>query len=52
MSCGYTGDTADQGEVVLCFVGPVRVGWGIENLIVIGERIMERRWKGPERELI
>jgi len=26
-------------------VGPVRMGWRIEDVIVIGERIMERRWK-------
>jgi len=37
---------------VLSFVGPVRMGWRIEDVIVIGEGIMERRWKGGERELI
>jgi len=37
---------------VLSFVGPVRIGWRIEDVIVIGERIMERRWKGGKRELI
>jgi len=30
---------------VLSFVGPVRMGWKIEDVIVIGERIRERRWK-------
>jgi len=33
-------------------VGRVRMGWRIEDVIVIGERIMERRWKGGKRELI
>jgi len=28
------------------------MGWRIEDVIVIGERIMERRWKGEKRELI
>jgi len=28
------------------------MGWRIEVVIVIGERIMERRWKGAKRELI
>jgi len=28
------------------------MGWRIEDVIVIGERIMERRWKGGKRELI
>jgi len=37
---------------VLRFVGPVRIGWRFEDVIVIGERIMERRWKGGKRELI
>jgi len=37
---------------VLSFVGPVRMGWRIEDVIVIEERIMERRWKGGKRELI
>jgi len=37
---------------VLSFVGLVRMGWRIEDLIVIGERIIERRWKGGKRELI
>jgi len=37
---------------VLSFVGPVRMGWRIEDVIVIGERIMERRWKGGKREHI
>jgi len=33
---------------VLNFVSPVRMGWQIEDVIGIGERIMERRWKGGE----
>jgi len=37
---------------VLNFVGPVRMGWRIEEVIVIGERIVERRYKGGKRELI
>ena len=37
---------------MLSFVGPVRMGWRIEDVIVIGERMMERRWKGGKRELI
>jgi len=28
------------------------MGWRIEDVIVIGERIMERRWKRGKRELI
>jgi len=28
------------------------MGWRIEDMIVIGERIMERRWKGEKRELM
>jgi len=28
------------------------MGWRIEDVIVIGERIMERRWKGGKGELI
>jgi len=28
------------------------MGWWIEDVIVIGERIMERRWKAEKRELI
>jgi len=28
------------------------MGWRIEDVIVIGERIMERRWNGGKRELI
>jgi len=28
------------------------MGWRIEDVIVIGERIMERRWKWGKRELI
>jgi len=28
------------------------MGWRIEDVIVIGERMMERRWKGGKRELI
>jgi len=39
-------------EVVLSFVDPVRMGWRIVDVIVIGERIMERRWKGGKREVI
>jgi len=27
------------------------MGWRMEDVIVIGERIMERRWKGRKREL-
>jgi len=37
---------------VLSFVGPVRIGWRIEDLIVIRERIRERRWKREKTELI
>ena len=37
---------------MLSFVGPVRMDWRIEDVIVIGERIMERRWKEGKRELI
>jgi len=37
---------------VLSFVGPVRMGWPIEDVIVIGERITETRSKGGKRELI
>ena len=37
---------------MLSFVGPVRMGWRIENVIVIGERIMEKRYKGGKRERI
>jgi len=37
---------------VLSFVGPVRVGRQIDDMIVIGVRIMERRWKGGKREVI
>jgi len=37
---------------VLSLVGSVRIGWWIEDLIVIGERIMERRGKREKRELI
>jgi len=37
---------------VLSFVGPVRMGWRMENVIVIGERIIERRWKVGKREFI
>ena len=33
-------------------MGRVRMGWRIEDVIVIAERIMERRWKGGKRELI
>jgi len=33
-------------------VGAVRIGWRIEDVIVIRERIMETRWKGGKRELI
>ena len=36
---------------MLSLVDPVRIGWRIEDVIVIGERIMERRWKGGKREL-
>jgi len=36
---------------VLSFMGRVRMGWRIEDVIVNGERIMERRWKGGKREL-
>ena len=37
---------------MLSVVGPVRMGWRIEDVIVIGKRIMGRRWKGGKRELI
>jgi len=37
---------------VLSLVGHVRMGWRIKDVIVIGERIMKRRWKGGKRELI
>jgi len=37
---------------VLSFVGPARLGWQMEDVIVIGERIMVRRWKGGKREPI
>jgi len=37
---------------MLSLVGPVRMGWQIEEVIVIGERIMVRRWKGGKRQLI
>ena len=37
---------------MLSVVGPVRMGWVIEDLIVMEERIMERRWKGGKREFI
>jgi len=33
-------------------VGPITMGWRIENVIVIWERVVERRWKGGKRELI
>ena len=36
---------------MLSFVGPVRMGWRIENVIVIGERIMKSSWKGGKTEL-
>ena len=52
MSWGYTSDTADEGEVVLSFVGPVAIGWWID-VIVIEKRIVERRRKeGQERVYI
>jgi len=31
---------------VLSSVGPVRRGWGIEDVIVIWERVVDRRWRG------
>ena len=37
---------------MLSFVGPVRVGRQIDDMIVIGVRIMERRWKAGKREVI
>jgi len=37
---------------VLSLVRPVRIGWRIEDLIVIRERIRERRWKREKTELI
>ena len=37
---------------MLSFVGPVRMGWRIKDVIVIGEMIMERRWKWEKKELI
>jgi len=36
---------------VLSFEGPVTMGWRIEDVIVIGEWIMERRWKGRRESL-
>ena len=37
---------------MLSIVGPVRMGWWIDYVIVIGDKIMERRWKKEKRELI
>jgi len=37
---------------VRSFMGPVRLGGRIEDVIVIGERIMERRWKRGKRDRI
>jgi len=31
---------------MLSSVGPVRMGWRIEDVIVIGVRVVERRWRG------
>jgi len=31
---------------VLSSVRPVRMGWRIEDVIVIWERVVERRWRG------
>jgi len=31
---------------VLTFVGPVRMGWRIEDVIVIWESVVERRYSG------
>ena len=35
---------------MLSSVGLVRMGWRIEDVIVIWERVVERRWRGGERE--
>jgi len=37
---------------VLSSVGLVRMGWRIEDVIVIWERVVGRRWRGAKRELI
>jgi len=37
---------------VLSVVGPVRIGWRLKDMSVIGESIMERRWKRGNGELI
>jgi len=34
---------------VLSSVGPVRMGWWIEDVIVIWERVVERRWRGGKK---
>jgi len=33
---------------VRSFVGPVRMGWRIKDVIVIGERIIEEKMEGGE----
>ena len=39
--------------MVLSFVGPVRIGWWMDDVLVIEERIAERRRKeGQERVYI
>ena len=37
---------------MLSSVCPVRMGWGIEDVIVIWERVVERKWRRGERERI
>ena len=37
---------------MLSSVGPVRMGWRIEDVIVIWETVVETRWRGGKRELI
>ena len=38
---------------MLSFMGPVRMDWRIEDVIVIWERVVERRWMwGEERPYI
>jgi len=37
---------------VLSLVGPVRMGWRIKDVIVIGERIIEKRWKRGKRDRV
>jgi len=46
MSREYTSGAVDKCEVVRSSVGPVRMGWWIKDVIVIWERVVERRWRG------